>query len=57
MLASVIVKLTPAEVAEIVGSAVIAGTTQVGADGKLPANDIGNRNMREAAVTAVVFTV
>lgn len=55
--ASVIVKLVPAEIAEIVGSAVIAGTTHVGEDGRSPANDIGNNMIRLWDVTAVVFTV
>src|SRR6266478_1099128 len=50
-------KLVAATIAEIVGSAVMAGVTQVGAPGKSRVSVCGNRKIRLAAFTAVVFTV
>ena len=52
-----IVKLVPVDTAEIVGSVVATGGTQVGELGKSEANESHCNIMRLCVVTAVVLTV
>ena len=53
----VMVKLVPADIADITGAAVITGTVQVGDPVKLPLSVRGRKKISELAVTADVFTV
>ncbi len=50
-------KLVAATIPDTVGSAVIAGTTHVGAPGKSRVSVCGKRKIRLAALMALVFTV